>query len=110
MRASVGRWRGEDGTIVEVDPPRPRIGSRPPYHLVVSPKGRLGYGCDFTDSETVKKPPDQSERTFRAWCGGDAKGKRSALGLTLDAGLSVSLLTDGEWKLTALRLAKQSAR
>lgn len=110
VRGAVGRWRGDDGTVVEVDPVRPRIGARPPFHLIIAKtekEKRIVYGCDFTDAETVKKPPDQSERTFRAWCGGEGKGKRSALGLTLDAGLSVSLMTDGEWKLTAVGLAKQ---
>ena len=110
VRQAVGRWRGDDGTIIEIDPVRPRIGARAPFHLIVArtEKGvRVVYGCDFTDAETVKKPPDQSERTYRAWCGGEGKGKRSALGITLDAGLSVSLMTDGEWKLTATGLAKQ---
>jgi len=110
VRLSVGRWRGDDGTVVEVDPVRPRIGARPPFHLIIAKtekEKRIVFGCDFTDAETVKKPPDQSERTYRAWCGGDGKGKRAALGLTLDAGLSVSLMVDGEWKLTATGLAKQ---
>lgn len=112
VRSSVGRWRGDDGTVIEIDPVRPRIGTRAPFHLVIvrtEKEKRVAYGCDFTDAEAVKKPPDQSERTFRAWCGGEGKGKRSALGITLDAGLSVSLMTDGEWKLTATGLAKQRA-
>lgn len=102
VRSLVGIWKGEEGTRVYIDPPRPRLGSRAPYHLTVEAKGGGTYGCDFTDSERVKKL-DESEWTGRAWCGGVAKGKKAFVGITVSEGkLSVTVQADGIWILTAL--------
>lgn len=103
VRSLIGIWKGEDGVRVYIDPPRPRLGSRAPYHFTVeTPKGGGTYGCDFTDSERVKKL-DESEWHGRAWCGGPWKGKKAFVGITVSDGkLSVTLQVDGVWILTAL--------
>ena len=102
--SAVGRWRGDDGLIVEVDPPKPMAGKAPPFRLVVRGKGlpKSGFGCEFATGDERHGPGDMVY--FKAWCG---RGKRSTLGLEVKfpegapTTLSVVILQDGELRVRA---------
>lgn len=106
VRSAVGRWRGDDGLTVEVDPPKPLPGKAPPFRLIVRGKGlpKSGFGCEFANGDERRGPGDMVY--FKAWCG---RGKRATLGLEIKypeaqatpATLSVVILQDGELRVRA---------
>jgi hypothetical protein len=110
VHAAVGRWVSEDGSLVEVEPPKAEPGKTPPYKLVARSVGlpRSGYGCQFAHGETRKGPG--TTLYFTSWC---ERKKRSTLGLSLDQSqspplLSVVILTDGEVKVHLEQLKRVS--
>jgi hypothetical protein len=104
VRSAVGRWRGDDGMTVEIDPPKPLPGKAPPFRLVVRGKGlpKSGFGCEFAGGDERRGPGEIVY--FKAWC---ARGKRATVGLEISypegapASLSVVILQDGELRVRA---------
>jgi hypothetical protein len=106
VHVAVGRWVGEDGTIVEIDPPKPAPGRAPPYRLVIRGVSlpRSGYGCEFALGETKRGPGETLY--YRAWCG---RGMKATVGLSLDdKALAVVVLQDGDVKVHAEKLGRVS--
>lgn len=104
VRSAVGRWRGDEGLTVEIDPPKPMPGKAPPFRLVVRGKGmpKSGFGCEFAGGDERRGPGETVY--FKAWC---ARGKRATVGLEISypegapASLSVIILQDGELRVRA---------
>lgn len=104
VRSAVGRWRGDDGLTVEIDPPKPMPGKAPPFRLLVRGKGmpKSGFGCEFAGGDERRGPGEMVY--FKAWC---ARGKRATVGLEISypegapASLSVIILQDGELRVRA---------
>lgn len=106
VRSAVGRWRGDDGLTVEVDPPKPLPGRSPPFRLVVRGKGlpKSGFGCEFAGGGDEPRRGPGELVYFKAWC---ARGKRAMLGLEVNypegapTMLTVVILQDGELRVRA---------
>jgi hypothetical protein len=93
--SGIGVWESYDGTThLYVDPARPSGSKKPRFHLIFERADKSGFGCDFDETQG----PELADftKTYRAWCGGEAKGKRrTMLGLTVDGNkLKLGLLVD----------------